>query len=201
MHRVPEINLMIAALLFTLYNRVKCSNKSFLMTVILYSHRNFTCNYENKKNNNSPNLTNRQCLMLKSRLLLWLLEQSVSGVSASALGWSLSWLTVLRALALGYYWHSKWQLLLMQGPGHLSCKDCWKMPFQVADHLLYTRCSCASSNLIAPVIVGKERGAIPCCKLGGDIFWTINISPSSDIHWLPFIKVTASQQANPQNGW
>lgn len=59
MHIVPEIILMIAVLLFTLYNRVKCYNKYFLMAVILYSHRNFTCSFKNVKNsNNSQNWIN-----------------------------------------------------------------------------------------------------------------------------------------------
>lgn len=42
MHIVPEMILVIAVLLFALYNRVKCYSKCFLTAVILYSHRNFT---------------------------------------------------------------------------------------------------------------------------------------------------------------
>lgn len=53
MQIVPEKILIIAVLLFTLCNRVKCYNKCFLMAVILYSHRNFTCSCKNIKNNNN----------------------------------------------------------------------------------------------------------------------------------------------------
>lgn len=166
MHIVPEINLTITALLFTLYNKVKCFNKCFLMTVILYSHRNFTCSYENiKNNNNSPNVTNRQpqCLMLKSRLLIWLLKPSLSCVSPSPFGWSLSWLNGLTVLN-----HLQWDVVEIpsssccscRGQTHLSCKmlenAIWGSQTFWADHLLCSRCSCASSNLIAPVIVSKE---------------------------------------------
>lgn len=56
MHIAAEMILMIAVFLFTLYNRVKCYNKCFLMAAILYSHRNFICSCKNIKNNsNSQN--------------------------------------------------------------------------------------------------------------------------------------------------
>lgn len=136
--------------------------------MILYSHRTFTCSCENtKNNNNSPNLMSRQpqCLMLKSRLLLWLLVPFLSHVSPSAFGWSLNGLTVLRAFAVGYCWNSKWQLLLKQGPNtpglsRLLENAIWGSQAFWADHLLYSGCSCASSNLIAPVIVSKEGGLL-----------------------------------------
>lgn len=143
---MPEINLTITALLFTLYNRVKCFNKCFLITVILYSHRNFTRSYENiKNNNNSPNLTNRQlqCLMLKSRLLIWLLEPSyLMSLPHSLDGHCSDWMAWLSWGPL------QWDAVkipsglccLCRGQTHLSCKDCWKMPFEVATHSELTIC-------------------------------------------------------------